>query len=296
MEPTADDLFIRELRRDELLDDLDRLLVRAKDVNFAAESARQHSGQPAAGSTAATDAASVPDGMAKLGQLRVLPVWVAAAAEQLRAVAAAHHFGAALFGPPPLLRSVLELSARTCWVLDAEDANGRFERGWLMWLISFGQDAKTARIDTSGQVLGGADERLRQLRDETIPGLFGYEPNCKGQPIHWTLGETSLPGFTDTIGDFLQRHVSRPNGQVAYRIASMLAHPTASGAMLFASTGASGEIELEWSADHVAITSVSAMTVWGLANRNLLAYFGWEAPAFEAWWEALLALQARLGI
>lgn len=162
-------LFAEELRRDEIVDDLDRLLVRAKEVSFGAEGVRRGSGHPAKDSSAEVDAGSVTNGPEKLGELRMLPIWLEAAAEQLRAVAAAHHYGTMLFAPAPLLRSVLELSARTCWVLDAEGPEERFERAWLAWLVSCGEDADTAAMDPTGAVLaapasdGGVSATRRSL-------------------------------------------------------------------------------------------------------------------------------------
>ena len=267
---------------------LDNLLASTSEIVYSAI-AEDRGGLPAVGSQMAADIDELGTEVVASVQ-RVCGTWHVVGAEQLQAVASVHAGGHLLFAAGPLLRSVMEHTARIGWVLDGDTATHRAARSWLAAVASNGEDKDTHenRGDPSAS-LAGAAARLEELCEQTMPSLFGGErPDCRSKRIsEWSLLGQKWHGNTQVASQFFERRVHprwgpTTSGRVQYRVATMFAHPSTTATFALADQEP-GSAEFRWDWPFTRTRVLSALACFQVVTYDLYEYLGWKPPELAAW-------------
>lgn len=188
-----------------------------------------------------------------------------------------------LFAPAPLARATVEYGVAADWVLAARTSRGRCARAWLVNLDSCEQDANTAsRPGALEGTLGDAADRLRRLTGDTLPKLFGAADLKKFKGA-WHLAGETLPGRTELVRQFVERHIGASHGAAVYRLMSAMAHPTTSGTFPFVSDEANGSSEITWDYSITYNLANVALNAWYASAGGYLNYVGLPSTALLAW-------------
>lgn len=256
------------------------LCTTAKEASYAAVSVERR-GLPAAGSVMESDMATCGEGTA--GQLqRYCGMWMEAAADCLYGLGAIYeHAYSLLAAPAPLQRAVLEHAAYADWIVSGDDPWQRTRRAFLAGLHCAQEDARTAELDPSGRVLSGARDRLDQLHEVTIPGIFGERAVGRGGGLS-LCGEGWL-GATEVTRQFVARNFPDARGDVMYRLHSASAH--ANTTLLFATAheGSPGKATVTQDIDLIERDTLNVAAAWAAAQRNFYLYLGWAPQPFSDW-------------
>lgn len=267
---------------------LDNLLASTSEIVYSAI-AEDRGGLPAVDSRMAADVDELGTEVVANVQ-RVCGTWHVVAAEQLQAVASVHAGGHLLFAAGPLLRSVMEHTARIGWVLDGDTATHRAARSWLAVVASNGEDKDTHenRGDPSATLAGAAD-RLEELCESTVPNLFGGErPSCQSKLVsQWSLLGQKWQGNTQVASQFFERRVHprwgpTTSGHVQYRVATMFAHPSTTAIFALADQEP-GSAEFRWDWPFTRTRVLSALAYFQVVTYDLYEYLGWKPPELAAW-------------
>jgi hypothetical protein len=267
---------------------LDNLMASTSEIVYSAI-AEDRGGLPAVGSQMAADIDELGTEVVANVQ-RVCGTWHVVAAEQLQAVASVHAGGHLLFAAGPLLRSVMEHTARIGWVLDGDTATHRAARSWLAVVVSNGEDNDTHenRGDPSATLAGAAD-RLEELCESKVPNLFGGErPSCQNKRVsQWSLLGQKWQGNTQVASQFFERRVHprwgpTSSGRVQYRVATMFAHPSTTAIFALADQEP-GSTEFRWDWRFTRTRVLSALACFQVVTYDLYEYLGWNPPELAAW-------------
>lgn len=278
--------FTQELADERNLAIWSALLLRVP-IEQVTQLGHEAQGVPAPGSRAALDR-EADGGIEKAYQApQIALLWLVAAADQMRGLTSLYEDGHRLHAPRPVVRAIIENTARAVWLLDGPGPEGRAGRIWVNMMRAGAEQVDIFK--RTGQ-LPSAPERFEHVRDGAL-GLFGAE-NVK-MPSHWNdwsvNGEKS-GSLTAVVEGFVDRYFpTEGSGRSYYGILALLQHPTAASAMAYGEKQGDALVFPRWDPkstfDHVS-TSVAA---WHVACRRLLEHMGWSCPEFDAWSEAALA-------
>lgn len=295
MTPAASevDAVRRRIRDQAVLHQINVLLDTATELGVPGLSA-ENGGQPADGSPMALDIDQIGEAGPALVQRATFMAHMVST-ETLNAVQAVHTWGCIAFAPGPMLRCVIEHSARIAWLINAPDARTRMIRAHLVFLVAYGEDKKTNFNAGNGTpAMVGAPERLDHFRDVQIAEVFdGAVPNTSSRdPNQWTLLGEQLPAHTDATEQLFRdcvnpRFGGSLDGRVQYRIASMFTHPSVTATSALGDFSEAGSATFRWSASLTRTRTVAALLAYAGASACLLDYLGWETPYLVPWAEQL---------